>query len=116
MRSTILRARLNSLAKLSQWAQAEAGYLRRINDDDEYMEVEIGRINLFDTFTAARRTSIRIFSFGLLVIAFGLFFAQDLITDIGWAVSGLSILIWLVASIMKSVFGSRIPFELLDKE
>jgi tetratricopeptide (TPR) repeat protein len=101
---------------LSQWAQAEADYLRRINDDDEYMEVEIGRINLFDTFTAARRTSIRIFSFGLLVIAFGLFFAQDLITDIGWAVSGLSILIWLVASIMKSVFGSRIPFELLDKE
>ena len=35
---------------LSRWAQAEADYLRRINDDEEYMEVEIGRINTLRQF------------------------------------------------------------------
>ena len=100
---------------LSRWAQAEADYLRRINDDDEYMEVEIGRINLYDNFAAASRTSFRIFFFGLLVIPLGLLLTNALVTDIGWAVSGVSMLIAIGASIMKSVFSSRIPFDMLDK-
>ncbi|HYJ91922.1 MAG TPA: hypothetical protein VEV84_11480 [Pyrinomonadaceae bacterium] len=101
---------------LSRWAQAEADYLRRINDDDEYMEVEIGRINLFDNFDSARRTAFRVFFFGLLVISLGLLLGSDLITDIGWAVSGIAVLIALVATLMKNVFASRIPFDILDKE
>ncbi|HEY2866707.1 MAG TPA: tetratricopeptide repeat protein, partial [Pyrinomonadaceae bacterium] len=100
---------------LSRWAQAEADYLRRINDDEEYMEVEIGRINLYDNFSAASRTAFKVFFFGLLVIPLGLLLASSLIADIGWAVSGVSMLIAIGASVMKSVFSSRIPFDMLDK-
>jgi len=101
---------------LFRWARSEADYLRHLNDDDEYMELEIGRINLHDTFDGARSTSIRIFCFGLFVIALGLASFEYLITDIGWAVAGLSLLIWLGSSLLKQSFASRIPFELLDKE
>ena len=100
---------------LSRWAQSEADYLRRINDDDEYMEVEIGRINLYDNFAFASRTAFKVFFFGLLVIPLGLLLGSSLVTDIGWAVSGVSMLIAIGASVMKSVFSSRIPFDVLDK-
>ena len=100
---------------LSRWARAEADYLRRINEDDEYMEVEIGRINLYDNFAAASRTAFRVFFFGLLVISLGLLLGNSLIAEIGWAVSGVSLLIGTGASTMKSVFSSRIPFDMLDK-
>jgi len=100
---------------LSRWARSEADYLRRINDDDEYMEVEIGRINLYDNFAAASSTAFRVFFFGLLVIPLGLLLGSSLVTDIGWAVSGISMLIAIGASVMKSVFSSRIPFDILDK-
>jgi len=100
---------------LSRWAQAEADYLRRINDDEEYMEVEIGRINLYDNFAAISGTAFRIFFFGLLVIPLGMLLNSSLITDVGWAVSAVSMLVAVGASIMKSVFSSRIPFDMLDK-
>jgi hypothetical protein len=80
------------------------------------MELEIGRINLYDTFDGARSTSMKIFCFGLFVITLGLVSYENLITDIGWAVSGLSLLIWVGSSLLKQSFASRIPFELLDKE
>jgi len=101
---------------LFRWARSEADYLRHLNDDEEYMELEIGRINLYDTFDSARSTSIKIFCFGLFVIALGLVSYENVITDIGWAVSGISLLIWLASSLLKQSFASRIPFELLDKK
>jgi hypothetical protein len=79
------------------------------------MEVEIGRINLFDNFTGISRTAFRIFLFGLLVVAGGLLLSSSIIADIGWAVSAISMFTWLAASLLKNVFASRIPFEMLDK-
>jgi len=101
---------------LFRWARSEADYLRHLNDDDEYMELEIGRINLYDTFNSGRSTSIKSFCFGLFLIALGLVSSENLIADIGWAVSGISLVIWLASSLLKQSFASRIPFELLDKK
>lgn len=109
-------ARFAQSSPLLRWAKAEAEYLRRLNEDDEYMDIEIGRISLFDTFEGARRTTLRVFGFGLGVILAGLITSADLITNIGWAVSGVSLAIWIAASITRHAFSSRIPFELLDKE
>jgi tetratricopeptide (TPR) repeat protein len=102
-------------APLFRWAMSESDYLRRLNDDEEYMELEIGRINLFDTFEGVRRTSRRIFAFGLIMIPSGLI-VSPIVTDIGWAVSGVSLLIWLAATILKQFFAARIPFDLLEKD
>ena len=36
------------------------------------MELELGRINLFDTFDGCRRTSVKVFGFGLALIVIGI--------------------------------------------
>ena len=101
---------------LFRWAKSEAEYLRRLNDDEEYMELEISRINLYDTFDSVRSTSIKIFCFGLLVLISGLLGNIGLVTEIGWAVSGVALVIGLVSAILKQTFAARIPFSLLDKD
>jgi tetratricopeptide (TPR) repeat protein len=101
---------------LLRWAREEAEYLRHINDDEEYMGVEVGRINLFDSLEGIRRTAVRIFCFGLVVIGVGLISAVEVITNVGWAVSGVALVIAIVSGISKQMFASRIPFELMDKE
>jgi tetratricopeptide (TPR) repeat protein len=102
--------------RVSRWALAEAEYLRRLNEDDEYMELELGRINLFDTFNGARRTSLKVFAFGLILIVFGLTSGVVLVTEIGWAVGAVALVICLASAILKQTFASRIPFELIDRE
>jgi tetratricopeptide (TPR) repeat protein len=102
--------------RVSRSARAETEYLRRINEDDEYMGLELGRINLFDTFEGARRTSVKVFLFGLAILITGLMFEIVLITEIGWAVGGVALLISLTSAVLKQTFASRIPFDLLDKE
>jgi tetratricopeptide (TPR) repeat protein len=101
---------------LFRWARSEAEYLRRINDDDEYMEVEIGRVNLFDSLESVRRTSTKVFCFGLLVIVSGLISDTPLIAHIGWAVAGIALILGLGTAIFKQLFAARIPFEIVDKE
>lgn len=101
---------------LFKWALAETEYLRRLNDDEEYMELEIGRINLYDTLESIRRTTLRITVFGVSVILIGALAGNYLILDIGWAVCGVSLVACAAASLLSRMFDSRIPFELLEKE
>ena len=108
-------AGLTLSSPLRRWAKAEAEYLRRLNNDEEYMELEISRISLFDNLVGVRRTSLRIFAFGIGLIAAGMTFSY-ILTNVGWAVSGLSLSVWTVTSLLRHMFASRIPFELLDKE
>lgn len=103
-------------SQVSRWANAETEYLRRLNEDDEYMELELGRINLFDTFDGACRTSVKVFGFGLALIIIGISSGVVLITDVGWAVSGIALAISLASYALKQTFASRIPFGLIDKE
>ena len=102
--------------RVSKWARAETEYLRRLNDDDEYMELELGRINLFDTFDGARRTSLKVFVFGSALLIGGLTSGIVVLTEIGWAVAGVALVISLASAVLKQTFASRIPFELIDKE
>ena len=109
-------AEIASHGPLFRWARSEADYLRRLNDDEEYMELEIGRINLYDTFDGIRKTTVRIFAFGLLLLVSGLLGSIAVVTDIGWAVAGVALVISLAAGLLKQAFASRLPFSLLDKE
>jgi len=102
--------------QLFRWAKAEADYLRHLNDDEEYMELELARINLFDTFDSARKTSLKVFIFGSAFIIAGLSFAGELAAEIGWAVSGLALIVWFASSGLRQTFSSRIPFEMLDRD
>jgi len=103
-------------SSVSRWARSETEYLRRLNDDEEYMELELGRINLFDTFDGARRTGLKVFVFGAALLIGGLVSGIVLLTEIGWAVAGVALIISLASAVLKQTFASRIPFELIDKE
>src|SRR5205807_7896157 len=46
----------NRLAKtpaLRRWTKGEADYFSRLNSDDEYMEMEVGRVNLRETLESS---------------------------------------------------------------
>jgi len=80
------------------------------------MEVEIGRVNLFDTFDGIRRTAMRIFCVGLPFILIGVTLSTSLVANIGWAVSGIALATAVFSALFKELFASRIPFDLVDKE
>ncbi|HUR99786.1 MAG TPA: tetratricopeptide repeat protein [Pyrinomonadaceae bacterium] len=107
---------LAATSSLRRWTQAEIDYFSHLNEDEEYMELEISRVNLLDTLDRTKRSSFRINMLGFLAIAFGLALRDDLITDVGWTVSGVSVIVWIVAVVMTKMLSPRIPFELMETE
>ncbi len=108
--------RLAGTASLRRWTSSEAEYFSRLNDDDEYMEMEISRVNLLETLEKASRTSLRIAFLGFPAIFIGVFGDDSLVADIGWAVSTVSLLIWAGLLITSRMLSPRIPYELLDAD
>ena len=107
---------LATTRSLRRWTQAEIDYFSHLNEDEEYMELEISRVNLLDTLERTKRSSFRINILGFFAIALGLALGDALITDIGWTVSGVSVLVWIVAIVMTRMLSPRIPFELMETE
>ncbi|MEO6335168.1 MAG: hypothetical protein ABIO91_09305 [Pyrinomonadaceae bacterium] len=103
-------------SSLKRWTQAEIDYFSHLNDDEDYLELEISRVNLLDTLERTKRSSFRINMVGFSAIALGLAIGDDLITNIGWAVSGISVLVWIVSVAMTRMLSPRIPFELMETE
>lgn len=108
--------RIAGTAALRRWSRAEADYFSRLNDDDEYMDLEIARVNLLETLERSASTSLKIAAFGLPTIVIGALFEDKLISDIGWAVTAVSLLIWTGLTISQRLFRSRIPFEIYENE
>lgn len=108
--------RLTDSSALKRWTKGEIDYFSRLNEDDEYMELEVSRVNLLDSLERAKRTSLRVSIAGLPVILIGLLFTDDLIANIGWAISVIGVSVWLGMSIGRKMLEPRIPFELLDEK
>jgi tetratricopeptide (TPR) repeat protein len=105
-----------STSALRRWTRTEVDYFSHLNQDEEYMDLEISRVNLLDTLARTRRSSVRIALVGFVVIASGLLVGDELISNIGWAVSGISILLWIVMILMGRMLSPRIPFELMETD
>lgn len=99
---------------LKRWTRDEVEYFSRLNSDEEYMELEISRVNLLDTLVRIRRSSMRICLLGIPVILLGLFLDDALIANLGWAVSLIASLVWIVINIGRRTLDARIPFELVE--
>lgn len=103
-------------SSLRRWTKTEVEYFSHLNSDEEYMELELSRVNLLDSLERSKRSSLRIAIFGFIVIGFGVAFSDDLIANIGWAVSGLSLGVWVVMILMTRMLSPRIPFELVEND
>lgn len=108
--------RLAETPALRRWTEAENAYFSRLNSDDEYMELEVSRVKMLENLDDARKTSLRIALFGLPVIFFGLIFDEQLLSNLGWAVSSIALLIWVGLIVSRSLLSNRIPVELVEKD
>lgn len=101
---------------LRRWSTAEAEYLSRLNESDEYMDVEIGRLNLLNSLSRSSGTSLRIGLWGLPMIMLGLLVGDSLIADVGWAVSAVAFIAWMLLSIASRFFIERIPYRIVNED
>ena len=108
--------RLADTNALRRWTSGEAEYFSRLNDDEEYMDLEVSRINLLETLERSKKTALRIVFFGFPAILLGVIVFDDLIANIGWAISSIALIVWCGLMISQKLLSSRIPFELLDDD
>jgi tetratricopeptide (TPR) repeat protein len=108
--------RLAETPALRRWTQGEADYFSHLNDDEDYMEMEIGRINLLETLARSKKTSLKIALLGFPAILVGITLSEDLISNIGWAVSSIALMSWAGLLMSHNLFAERIPYELVEEE
>jgi tetratricopeptide (TPR) repeat protein len=108
--------RLAHTESLRRWTKAEAAYFEHLSNDEEYMELEISRVNLLDTLEWTKRSALRITLFGFGAIVVGLAAGEYVVANICWAVSGLSLVLWVVMIVMVRMLSARIPFELFEND
>ncbi|MBK9216257.1 MAG: hypothetical protein IPM59_11785 [Chloracidobacterium sp.] len=101
---------------LRRWTGGEAEYFSRLNSDEEYMETEISRVNLLDTVERGRRTALRIAFLAFPAVFIGVFFEDELIANIGWAVTSVALLIWTGLVITSRLLARRIPYDLVASD
>lgn len=103
--------RIAETPSLRRWTQSEAEYFSNLNSDEEYMEMEIARVNLLDTIERSKRTTLHIAFLAFPAIAVGMIFDDGLVTNIGWAVSTVSLVIWMGLLITNRLLANRIPYD-----
>jgi tetratricopeptide (TPR) repeat protein len=108
--------RLAETAALRRWTRNETEYFTRLNEDEDYMEMEISRINLLEALERSMKTCLRIALLGIPLILFGIVLNDSLTANVGWAVSSISLLIWVGIIVGQKLFSSRIPLDLVEEE
>ena len=108
--------RLAETNALRRWTSGESEYFSRLNDDEEYLELEISRVNLLETLERSKKTALRISFFGFPAILLGLVLFDYLIANIGWAISLVALAVWCGLMLTQKILSARIPFELLDDD
>ena len=106
--------RVAETTALRRYTRGEADYFARLNNDDEYMELEVGRVNLLGSLESAKATVLRIASFGFAPLILGLIVEDELFSNIGWAVTSISLLIWTGLIVSVRFLTARIPYDLID--
>lgn len=101
--------RIAETPALRRWTKTEGEYFSRLNADEDYMEMEISRINLLETLERSKKSCLRISLIGFPTILFGLLFEDTLVCNIGWAVAAVSLLIWVGLIVSQNLLSSRLP-------
>jgi hypothetical protein len=101
---------------LKRWTNAEAEYFAKLSEDDEYMELEVSRMNLLEKLDRWKRTAFRLALYSLPMIALGTFFDESLIADAGWLVSSLGFLSWVGMNVAIRILSARIPYHLVEND
>ena len=101
---------------LKRWLEREVEYFARLNSDDEYLEIEVSRMNLVETLEKTAASASRIFLFGLAVVFLGVLGFGDATATLGWAVAAISMLVWIVSRVFARFLAARIPPDMVGDE
>lgn len=101
---------------LRRWTRSEADYFSRLSEDDEYMELEVSRLNLLDKLSRWKGTSFRIALYATPLIFAGALFNEPLVTDTGWLVSTAALITWAAMNIGFKMLSPRIPYDLVEHD
>ena len=103
--------RLAETPALRRWTQGETDYFSRLNSDDEYMEMEVSRVNLLEGLERSKKTSLRVATLGFPAIIFGVTLEEILIANVGWAVSCIALVVWMGVMMGQNLLSSRVPMD-----
>lgn len=95
---------------LRRWTQNENEYFSRLHSDEDYMEMEISRVNLLEGLEKSKKTCLKIAVFSFPLIVFGLFF-DELLTTVGWTIACISLILWVGIIFTQRMLSSRIPMD-----
>ncbi len=101
---------------LRRWTDGEMRYFSRLHEDDEYMELEVSRVNLLDSLGRARGFALTVAMIGLPLILAGLLLESSRFANVGWVAAGVAIVSWSILSVMQRMLAERIPFDLLERQ
>ena len=108
--------RLAETAALRRWTQSESDYFSRLNADEDYMELEISRVNLLENLDGFKKSALRVALFGFPAISFGLITEDNLIANLGWAISAAAILVWAGLFASQNLLSTRVPMDLEEED
>ncbi|REJ78053.1 MAG: tetratricopeptide repeat protein [Acidobacteria bacterium] len=103
--------RMAEIPALRRWTDSEAAYFARLNSDEDYMDMEVSRVNLLDSLERSKKTALRIVVLGLPLIVSGLLMDSPVFQNIGWAVSCVALIVWTGIVVSRHMFSSRLPIE-----
>lgn len=101
-------------AALRRWTKSESEYFSRLNSDEDYMEMEISRVNMLESLERSKKTTLRIALVGFPVIVLGLLLESQISANIGWAISSVALLIWAGLIMSRNLLSTRLPLELSE--
>jgi tetratricopeptide (TPR) repeat protein len=93
----------------ARYTRREADYYALLNDDDEYLEAELKRINWLQTLQTVRRWSARIMLTSVLLAIGGAYVggAGDDLSAIGWSLTSSSLVAWVCTHSLSKLLSRR---------
>jgi tetratricopeptide (TPR) repeat protein len=98
---------------LKRWARGEADYFARLNDDEDYLELEVSRMNLIERLERYQKTSLRAVLFGFPLIVVGVLVEEYSVANTGWIIAAAAIAAWFGMSLTGRLMSTRIPVDMV---
>jgi tetratricopeptide (TPR) repeat protein len=99
-------ARIACDAATARFAQREADYYTRLNEDDEYLATELRRMGWLQHLYRLRRVALRL-SLGSVLLSLIGPFIDESVAAAGWALASTSIAAWVCIALATRSLGQR---------
>jgi len=108
--------RIAQTPALKRWTKGESEYFFKLNADEDYMELEISRVNMLENLEKTQKTCLMIVFCGFPLTIFGVMFNENLIANLGWAISLIAVFIWVIMILSRHFLAARMPPDFEDED